>query len=164
MVLRLSPQASTIMAPPPDASLNGLHPGRPSQIRLESNTDGRDTEPNDENHYTPSRRALNGTTPPDGATLPSEQQLSIRPKLTAQLTNGFRGDQSMSNDGGANGPEEDVQDNWQMRHGWEDQFNSEEYLSLLSSVSFTDAENTRCNSLARLTYVELLHVLHRQTT
>ena len=32
----------------------------------------------------------------------------------------------------SNGVEED---NWELRHGWEDQYNSNEYLSLLSSVS-----------------------------
>lgn len=27
------------------------------------------------------------------------------------------------------------EENWELRHGWEDQYNSNEYLSLLSSVS-----------------------------
>lgn len=28
-----------------------------------------------------------------------------------------------------------VEENWELRHGWEDQYNSSEYLKLLSSVS-----------------------------
>ncbi len=137
MVLRLSPQASSTMTPPSEAPVNGVHLGRPSPIRLESNASGRDRQPDDENRPTRSHAALNGVVLHDSTRQPSEQQLSIRSKLTTQLTNGFHRTASMGNDIGESEQEADAQDNWQMRHGWEDQFNSEEYLSLLSSVSWT---------------------------
>ena len=34
------------------------------------------------------------------------------------------------------GPEDEQEFNWEMRHGWEDQYRSEEYLHLLSSVRY----------------------------
>lgn len=35
----------------------------------------------------------------------------------------------------AKDPSGQEEENWELRHGWEDQYNSNEYLSLLSSVS-----------------------------
>lgn len=36
-------------------------------------------------------------------------------------------------------PRRDIaEENWELRHGWEDQYNSSEYLGLLSSVSRSD--------------------------
>lgn len=58
-----------------------------------------------------------------------------------------------------------TEENWELRHGWEDQYNSSEYLGLLSSVSIL----TGCVIGGHEVMVEadrdgvgLLHVLHRQ--
>ena len=56
--------------------------------------------------------------------------LSLRPNSSSrpQLTRA-----KSDLDTAPSSPEDDNQ-NWEIRHGWEDQYNSEEYLSLLTSV------------------------------
>lgn len=58
-----------------------------------------------------------------------------------------------------------TEENWELRHGWEDQYNSSEYLGLLTSVSIQ--RSVRCGKSFRsqlLTWVMVgfLHVLYRQ--
>ncbi len=74
------------------------------------------------------------STPSSGRSEESPNPASVRP--TAQLVRantdyGPRREQQSVVKRDA-GPEE----NWELRHGWEDQYNSTEYLGLLSSVSF----------------------------
>ena len=136
MVLRPSPEGSSTTTQQPVASVNGVHPGRPSQVRLGSNATGQgDAKPSDENHYDRINSALSGNQPQYPARQSNEKQVPHRPKVALQLMNGDQGTASLDSDVGANIQDGDSQDNWQMRHGWEDQYNSEEYLSLLSSVS-----------------------------
>ena len=151
------------MTQQPIASVNGMHHGRPSQIRLGSNATGQeDAKFLDENHYDRVNSPLNGDRPQHLVRQSSGKQIPHRPRAALQLNNG---DISLDNTIGPNEQEEDAQDNWQMRHGWEDQYNSEEYLSLLSSVSQTRSRKLRSLSRsAQLTPAELLHVLYRQAS
>ena len=54
---------------------------------------------------------------------------------------------------------ETVEENWEMRHGWEDQYNSSEYLNVLSNVG--SVHSWPWDS-ANMGIPGLLHVLHRQ--
>ena len=121
------------MTQEPVASVNGVHLGRTSQIRLERTQIGPDS-PNASNEN--GERQLNDATlsSPRSQHLlrqPSTKQIPERSKTSSWLTNGSGG---REDDTAVNTSEVEHQDNWQMRHGWEDQYNSEEYLSLLSSV------------------------------
>ena len=59
-----------------------------------------------------------------------------------------------------NASNEAVEEDWEMRHGWEDQYTSNEYLGLLSSVSWICLVDETGLTCVRLGF---LHVLHRQT-
>ena len=135
MVLRPSPQGSSTMTQEPVANVNGVHPGRPSQIRFGSNTTGLvNTNPSNENQKSDATTIPGGTRPQQAPRQASIRKITERAKVISQLTNGDHGSSDVDYDLGSNVPDADAQDNWQMRHGWEDQYNSEEYLSLLSSV------------------------------
>ena len=125
------------MSQEPTANVNGVHPGKTSQISLGSNQTGSDSVmPSDENQRSISDTVPSGLTrPPHSLRQASTNQFPERPKASSWLTNGNHGFGETNNDIASNMPELDHRDNWQMRHGWEDQYNSEEYLSLLSSVS-----------------------------
>ena len=124
------------MTQQPVANVNGVHAGRPSEIRLGTNaTSHNDITPSEENQNDRAHPILNENRPRHPSRQSSGKQIPLRPKVASQLVNGDHGTASLENDPGTNGQDEDTQDNWQMRHGWEDQYNSEEYLSLLSSVS-----------------------------
>lgn len=56
---------------------------------------------------------------------------AARPRGHLQRANTDRGPRRQSLSNAHSVPEE----NWELRHGWEDQYNSSEYLKLLSSVS-----------------------------
>ena len=56
---------------------------------------------------------------------------AIRTRRQLQRANTDRGPRRQSPSTARGNPEE----NWELRHGWEDQYNSSEYLGLLSSVS-----------------------------
>ena len=68
-----------------------------------------------------------GSDPPQVATL---REPSTRPRVQLQRANTDHGPQGRSSPGTSQAAEE----NWELRHGWEDQYNSSEYLGLLSSV------------------------------
>lgn len=61
----------------------------------------------------------------------SQDLTVIRPRGHLQRANTDRGPRRQSLSNARSVPEE----NWELRHGWEDQYNSSEYLKLLSSVS-----------------------------
>lgn len=133
MVLRPSPQESSMMTQEPVASVNGVYPGRTSQIGLERTQTGPDSSNASNENQQGQLNDASSSSPRSQHPLrqPSTKQISERSKTSSWLTNGSGG---REDDTAVNTPEVEHQDNWQMRHGWEDQYNSEEYLSLLSSV------------------------------
>lgn len=56
-----------------------------------------------------------------------------------------------------------AEDNWVLRHGWDEQYNSAEYLSQLTAVSDMKFQREEIKQLT-LGIVAILHVLHRQAT
>ena len=55
------------------------------------------------------------------------------------------------------GPQKGDDESWKMRHGWEDEYSSTEYLSLLNSVGHTSASSVDHSNSTK----GILHVLHR---
>lgn len=136
MVLRPSPQGPSTRVQEPVANVNGVHPGKTSQIALGGNQAGPDDpDPSKEKQNSNVQNISNGARPPYPQMQMRTNQNLQRPRASSRLTNGDHGSGELDNDMAPNMPGLDNQDNWQMRHGWEDQYNSEEYLSLLSSVS-----------------------------
>ena len=66
----------------------------------------------------------------DSRQIATPQQAGTRPRPHLQRANTDHGPQGRSPPGNSQASEE----NWELRHGWEDQYNSSEYLGLLSSV------------------------------
>ena len=162
-MVRNSPGSAAIMTQQPVPNVNGTHqrlidaqyvhtPTRPSRLFLEnrSATSFRfKTQVFDENQEDDKfENAVDGTQTQNVAKQGEGKQVQDRLKAAPQLTNGVheapenvqrhqlvRSKTDYDRDVSSNTPEEDAEHNWQMRHGWEDQYNSEEYLHLLSSVS-----------------------------
>ena len=79
----------------------------------------------------------NGTSTPNSGGAVASVGASARPRALIQRANtdnnvGRRQTTASS---------ESVEENWEMRHGWEDQYTSSEYLGLLSSVSLSATIN-----------------------
>ncbi len=91
-----------------------------------------------------------------------------RPKkqlLRAKSDLGPRGTSPTGVDGGIE------EENWKLRHGWEDQYNSNEYLSILTSVSKINLLRAHVliipvNGISKrrslIRNIDVLHVLYRQ--
>lgn len=94
------------------------------------------------------RGAANGLT--NGHTLPS------RPRGQLPRANTDHGPRARSPPKGG----QDSDEHWEMRHGWEDEYNSSEILAKLNTVSGIDVVllGLRADRHA----ADLLHVLHRQ--
>ena len=119
-------------------SVNGPYSSRPSQIQLGSQSTNRTnlTIP-DENRNGQAQSISNGVRSENPSRQPSGKQIPFRPRGALQSINGDDDSTNLDGGSGANGQEEDTQSDWQMRHGWDDQYSSEEYLSDLSTVSQT---------------------------
>lgn len=80
-----------------------------------------------------SSRGQNGQrTPSSGESDQSQDAPSARPNAQLVRANSDYGPRRQSSVNKHDASEE----NWELRHGWEDQYNSTEYLGLLSSVRF----------------------------
>lgn len=154
MVLRPSPQGSSTMTQEPVANLNGVHPGRPSQVRFGSSNSGPvGANTSSENDKSGASTYTNGTRPQHSSRQATTKQIPERPKFTSRLTNGDHGSSEHDHGFASNTSRADSQDSWHMRHGWEDQYNSEEYLSLLSSVSNGPLAQKKSCTLWRVDYI-----------
>lgn len=78
-----------------------------------------------------------------------------RPQL-ARATTDIGPSRMPSNDGESSLGTTGNQDNWELRHGWDEEYNSEEYLTILHSVS---QYSSTCKSRSLGEHLQLLSVM-----
>lgn len=106
-------------------------PPRQGQERQRADLSGRRTNSRNSLSSKSSRGKNAQRTPSSGQSDEGHDAASARPNVQLVRANTDYGPRRHSSVIKQDVPEE----NWELRHGWEDQYNSTEYLGLLSSVS-----------------------------